>query len=114
MFSFSFCSWVSMRHPLASACSLQVWDVNGWLSAHRPDPVLGIGMIDFGGSAVVHMSAGLCGFLGTLIIGPRIGRFDSNGKPVAIAGHSASLVVLGTCVITDERGEALGGILVEA
>ncbi|OSX80976.1 hypothetical protein BU14_0027s0002 [Porphyra umbilicalis] len=76
-----------------------VWDVNGWLSAHRPDPVLGIGMIDFGGSAVVHMSAGLCGFLGTLIIGPRIGRFDSNGKPVAIAGHSASLVVLGTLLL---------------
>eukprot|EP00168_Porphyra_purpurea_P002101 TRINITY_DN12469_c0_g1_i1.p4 TRINITY_DN12469_c0_g1~~TRINITY_DN12469_c0_g1_i1.p4 ORF type:complete len:131 (-),score=23.74 TRINITY_DN12469_c0_g1_i1:29-421(-) len=56
-------------------------------------------MIDFGGSGVVHMSAGLCGFLGTLIIGPRIGRFDANGKPMAIAGHSASLIVLGTLLL---------------
>jgi len=103
-----------MRHLLGSVCSLQVWDVNGWLSAHRPDPVLGIGMIDFGGSAVVHMSAGWCGFLGTLIIGPRIGRFDSNGEPVPIAGHSASLIVLGTYVVTREWGEALDGIVVEA
>lgn len=53
----------------------------------------------------MHMSAGLSGFLGTLIIGPRIGRFDEEGKPVLIAGHSAALVVLGTYVMASSGGE---------
>ena len=56
-------------------------------------------MIDFAGSGVVHMTGGFAGLIGCIMVGPRLGRFDSNGKPVDMPGHSATLVVLGTCLL---------------
>ena len=56
-------------------------------------------MIDFAGSAVVHMVGGLSGLVAAVMAGPRIGRFDSDGKPVEMPGHSAILVVLGTVLL---------------
>jgi Amt family ammonium transporter len=43
----------------------------------------------------VHMVGGLTGLMGCIMVGPRLGRFDSNGQPVDMPGHSATLVVLG-------------------
>ena len=40
---------------------------------------------------VVHMTGGIAAFWGALIIGPRAGRFDLDGTPVAIRGHSSVL-----------------------
>lgn len=51
------------------------------------------------GSAVVHMTGGLAGLMGCILVGPRLGRFDSNGTPVDMPGHSATLVVLGTVLL---------------
>lgn len=77
-----------------------VWSPNGWLSAfNKVTPLFGSGMIDFAGSAVVHMVGGLSGLMGAVMVGPRLGRFDSNGQPVDMPGHSATLVVLGTCLL---------------
>jgi len=77
-----------------------VWSPNGWLSAFNTKaPLFGSGMIDFAGSAVVHMVGGLAGLMGCIMVGPRLGRFDSNGQPVDMPGHSATLVVLGTCLL---------------
>ena len=45
------------------------------------------------------MVGGLSGLMGCILVGPRLGRFDSNGKPVDMPGHSATLVVLGTCLL---------------
>lgn len=45
------------------------------------------------------MVGGLAGTMGALIVGPRIGRFDSAGNPMPIHGHSATLVVLGTFLL---------------
>lgn len=42
---------------------------------------------------------GIAGLYGALIEGPRIGRFDHTGRSVALRGHSASLVVLGTFIL---------------
>ena len=42
---------------------------DGWLQ--------GLGFIDYGGVAIVHVMGGLAGFIGTYIIGPRIGLFKS-------------------------------------
>ena len=67
-----------------------MWDDVGWASSYNPDAVLG-GAIDFGGSGVVHMTGGIAAFWGALIIGPRAGRFDLDGTPVAIRGHSSVL-----------------------
>lgn len=77
------------------------WSGDGWASATRTDGDLlfGTGVIDFAGSGVVHMVGGIAGLWGALIEGPRIGRFDHSGKAIALRGHSASLVVLGTFLL---------------
>ncbi|MCL7025049.1 hypothetical protein MKW94_015481 [Papaver nudicaule] len=77
------------------------WSTDGWASPSRTDGNLlfGSGVIDFAGSGVVHMVGGIAGLWGALIEGPRIGRFDHTGRAVALKGHSASLVVLGTFLL---------------
>jgi Amt family ammonium transporter len=78
-----------------------VWSADGWASPTRTSGSLlfGSGIIDFAGSSVVHMVGGIAGLWGALIEGPRIGRFDHAGRSVALRGHSASLVVLGTFLL---------------
>ncbi|KVH96680.1 ammonium transporter 1 member 2-like [Cynara cardunculus var. scolymus] len=78
-----------------------VWSSDGWASASRTSGslLLGSGAIDFAGSGVVHMVGGIAGLWGALIEGPRIGRFDRSGRSVALRGHSASLVVLGSFLL---------------
>ncbi len=56
-------------------------------------------MMDFAGSGVIHMTGGLAGLCGAWLLGPRIGRFDAEGRPVDMPGHSAILVVLGTVML---------------
>ena len=57
----------------------RVWDPNGFLSAFNPEPPGPFkklpGMIDFAGSGVVHLTGGVCAFMGALTIRPRLGRF---------------------------------------
>lgn len=50
-------------------------------------------------AGVVHMVGGFTGLMGAWLVGPRLGRFDSNGQPVDMPGHSATLVVLGTVLL---------------
>jgi len=76
-----------------------VWSNYGWLSAFKADPLMDVGMLDFAGSGVVHMVGGFAGLAGAAVIGPRIGRFDADGKAVAIPGHSSVLVVTGTFIL---------------
>ncbi|XP_010264809.1 PREDICTED: ammonium transporter 1 member 1-like [Nelumbo nucifera] len=76
------------------------WSADGWASAFNNDNLLfGSGAIDFAGSGVVHLVGGIAGLWGALIEEPRIGRFDHAGRSVALRGHSASLVVLGTFLL---------------
>jgi len=77
------------------------WSPHGWASAGNVAGKLlfGSGVIDFAGSGVVHMVGGIAGLWGALIEGPRIGRFDHEGRSVTLRGHSASLVVLGTFLL---------------
>mmetsp|Transcript_9350 Transcript_9350/g.34302 ORF Transcript_9350/g.34302 Transcript_9350/m.34302 type:complete len:490 (-) Transcript_9350:247-1716(-) len=74
-----------------------VWSSDGgWLSAFDASPINDVGMVDYAGSAVVHMTGGWAGLCGAFFVGPRLGRFDENGDPVPIKGHSVTLQVLGT------------------
>ncbi|WOG83206.1 hypothetical protein DCAR_0102380 [Daucus carota subsp. sativus] len=75
------------------------WSPDGWASPAREDLLFGSGVFDFAGSGVVHMVGGIAGLYGALIEGPRIGRFDQSGRAIALRGHSASLVVLGTFLL---------------
>ncbi|CAB4267822.1 unnamed protein product [Prunus armeniaca] len=76
------------------------WSADGWASPARADNLLfGSGVIDFAGSGVVHLVGGIAGLWGALIEGPRIGRFDHEGRSVGLRGHSGTLVVLGTFLL---------------
>ncbi len=58
-----------------------------------------MGMIDFAGSTVVHSVGGWAALVGAAILGPRIGKFNKNGKPNAIPGHSITLGALGVFIL---------------
>ena len=51
-------------------------------------------MIDFAGCGVVHMTGGLAALAGAWVIGPRIGRFDADGKVCA-----AKVKILRYCLL---------------
>ena len=59
----------------------------GWLSE--------LGFHDFAGSTVVHLCGGALALAGSIILGPRIGKYDKNGKSHAIPGHNLALCALG-------------------
>merc|ERR1719401_3093720 len=52
--------------------------------------------MDFAGSGIVHMSGGVSGLAGTIVLGPRKGRFEN---PEHFDAHSLPLVVLGTFIL---------------
>ncbi|KAJ8023642.1 Ammonium transporter 1 member 2 [Holothuria leucospilota] len=70
------------------------WSDEGWL-ANGPN----VSYRDFAGSGVVHMVGGTAALVGAAILGPRIGRFDENGKPQIIQGHTVPLVALGGFIL---------------
>ena len=57
------------------------------------------GMQDFAGSTVVHLCGATAALAGTLMLGARIGKFDSKGKAHPIPGHSMPLAVLGVLIL---------------
>ena len=59
----------------------------GWLSE--------MGFHDFAGSTVVHLCGGALALAGAIVLGPRIGKYDKNGKSRAIPGHNLVLCALG-------------------
>jgi ammonium transporter, Amt family len=75
-----------------------VWG-GGWLSALGTAFGLGHGHVDFAGSTVVHMTGGLTGLAGTLVLGPRVGKFRRDGAIVALPGHNLPFAVVGTFIL---------------
>ena len=63
----------------------------GWLS--------NLGFVDFAGSGLVHMTGGFAALAGAKVIGPRLGKYDENGKPKAIPGHSVPLAMVGVLLL---------------
>ena len=57
------------------------------------------GFVDFAGSTVVHAVGGWIALAAILHVGPRIGRFDENGKPIRIQGHSIVLAMAGALLL---------------
>jgi ammonium transporter, Amt family len=71
----------------------------GWLSQLGTNVGLGKGYCDFAGSGVVHAVGGLTALAVTLIIGPRIGKFNCDGSSNAIIGHDISAVLIGCFIL---------------
>ena len=67
-----------------------IWG-GGWLSQ--------LGFHDFAGSTAVHMVGGVAALVGAKILGPRLGKYDKDGKPRAIPGHSLTLGALGVFIL---------------
>ena len=72
-----------------------IWG-GGWLA--------NLGMIDFAGSTVVHSVGGWAALVGAIILGPRIGKYHSNGSgrkkhSVALPGHNIPLAALGVFIL---------------
>jgi ammonium transporter, Amt family len=75
-----------------------VWG-GGWLSALGRNYGLGHGHVDFAGSSVVHMTGGVAALVTCKLLGPRIGKFSSDGSPNPIPGHNIPMAVLGTFIL---------------
>jgi len=69
-------------------------DGGGWLEG-----LMGVGFYDFAGSTVVHSIGGWLALAGAITLGPRIGKFDSNGNPRAIPGHNLPFAVIGGFIL---------------
>ena len=63
----------------------------GWLADQ--------GFTDFAGSGIVHLTGGAAALTAAAVLGPRVGKFKSNGRPSVLPGHSAPLTVLGTFIL---------------
>ncbi len=59
----------------------------------------GLGYVDFAGATVVHSLGGWIALVAVWVIGPRIGRFDAEGKPLEIKPYSLPLAGLGVILL---------------
>ena len=82
----------------SAAISLVIYPISGhwiwgggWLAR--------LGFHDFAGSTAVHMVGGVCALIGAAMLGPRMGKYDRQGKPRAILGHNLSLAALGVFIL---------------
>jgi ammonium transporter, Amt family len=64
----------------------------GWLATS-------FGMQDFAGSTVVHLIGATGALAALLLLGPRRGKYDAQGRPRAIPGHSMPLFGLGVLIL---------------
>ena len=71
----------------------------GWLATLGSGYGLGHGYADFAGSGVVHAVGGITALAMGILIGPRLGKFTRDGKPLAIPGHDLLVVLLGCFIL---------------
>jgi Amt family ammonium transporter len=67
-----------------------VWG-GGWLAE--------LGYWDFAGSSVVHLTGAVVAFVGALIVGPRVGKYNADGSSNPIPGHNIPMAFIGTMIL---------------
>ncbi len=75
-----------------------VWG-GGWLSQLGKMFGLGHGLVDFAGSSVVHMTGGVAALAGAMVLGPRLGKYRSDGTPNALPGHHIPMAIAGCFIL---------------
>ncbi len=65
-----------------------IWG-EGWLEK--------IGFVDFAGAAVIHFVGGSIALIGTIVLGPRIGRFEQS--KAQIQGHNLTFMAIGVFIL---------------
>jgi Amt family ammonium transporter len=68
-----------------------IWNSDGWLAK--------LGMKDFSGSAAIHAVGGFCALAMAKILGPRKGRFNSDGSANVFAPSNIPLASAGTFIL---------------
>ncbi|MDX1755751.1 MAG: ammonium transporter [Marinobacter sp.] len=68
-----------------------IWSGEGWLAQQ--------GFIDFAGSTVVHSVGAWIGLAGAIVLGPRIGRYNEDGRVVRMQGHNQVMAVIGVLIL---------------
>ena len=59
----------------------------------------GMGFYDFAGSTLVHSVGGWAALVAIYLLGARIGKFDKDGKSLAIPGHNLPLAAAGVLIL---------------
>ncbi|MGX9134678.1 ammonium transporter [Rummeliibacillus sp. JY-2-4R] len=67
-----------------------IWG-GGWLAEH--------GKQDFAGSTVVHLTGAMAALAATVLLKPRIGKFNKDGSANNIAGHNQVYTALGVLIL---------------
>ena len=67
-----------------------IWG-GGWLAEH--------GKQDFAGSTVVHLTGAAAALAATILLKPRIGKFNKDGSANNIAGHNQVYTALGVLIL---------------
>ncbi|MGK0284600.1 MAG: Amt family ammonium transporter [Patiriisocius sp.] len=73
-----------------------------WGNIYNPEAsavLANIGFIDFAGSTVVHGVGAWFGLVALIMLGPRIGRFDENGKVQTLAAHNSVIALYGVLIL---------------
>jgi Amt family ammonium transporter len=61
--------------------------------------VAGTGFQDFAGGMIVHGVGGIAGLTAAWMLGPRMDKYDENGRVNVLPGHSMTFAVLGTLIL---------------
>lgn len=109
MFSVALCSLIPLgagadRWRLGAACASTIFlagatlPLFGLLAWHARVALLNfgsVGFVDAGGSGVIQVTGGLTALSIAWLLGPRRGKYSSNGMPAAIPAHHGVYVVFG-------------------
>ncbi len=67
-----------------------IWG-GGWLAQNN--------FMDFAGSAVVHTTGGVAALVGTMILGPRMGKYRKDGSANVLGAHNIPIAALGVFIL---------------
>ena len=90
---------------LACVTSAFLYPIAVWLCwgnlfiPDRPSLLADFGFVDFAGGTVIHALAAAISLAAILQLGPRRDRFDENGKPRNIQGHSPVNAMFGMLIL---------------